>query len=236
MLTFFDLLRTYSVDPSDVRLVRHSNKEIDVLETFLNETEKFTEYTAWQKPGKYGNSKYLAIFSPARSTTSLFLGLWKINGVTKNADLKPKHLALLKKFYLPERWFEKSDRYDLEITSTMIDLNQRLVVDWGRSTVSWVQTKNKNIVEIKPTNSIGDFTSYDNILLSYRDLKKLINDTDSNASWVNALSSVNGVYLIKHKKDGRLYVGSAYGKGGGIRSLGVVCQNGARRKQILEIP
>lgn len=214
MLTFFDLLRTYSVEPSEVRLVRHGNKEIDVLDAFLNETERFTEYTAWQKAGKYGNSKYLAIFAPARSTNSLFLGLWKVKGVTKNVDLKPKHLSLLRKFELPERWYEKSDRYDLEITSTMIDLNQRLVVDWGKSTVSWVQTKNKNVVEVKPKNSIGDFTSYDSILLSYGDLYKLISDTDSNAAWVNALSSVNGVYLIKHKKDGRLYVGSAYGKGG----------------------
>jgi hypothetical protein len=214
MLTFFDLLRTYNVDPKEVRLVRHGNKEIDVLETFLNETVKFTEYTAWQNPGRYGHSKYLAIFSPARSTTSLFLGLWKINGVTKNSDLTDRHLKLLQKFDLPERWFERSDRYDLELVSTMIDLNQRLVIDWGRSTVSWVQTKDKNIVEIKPLNSIGEFVSYDSIFLSYHDLQKLIHDTDSNATWVNALSSVNGVYLIKHKKDGRLYVGSAYGKGG----------------------
>ncbi|MES1997679.1 MAG: GIY-YIG nuclease family protein [Pseudomonadota bacterium] len=234
MLTFFDLLRTYNVDPSEVRLVRHGNREIDVLETFLNETLKFTEYTAWQKPGKFGDSKYLAIFAPARSTTSLFLGLWKINGVTQNIELKPPHLRLLKKHSLPERWFEKSDRYDLEHTSTMLDLNQRLVVDWGRSTVSWVQTKDKDVVEIKPTNSIGDFTSYDRILLSYCDLQKLINDTDSNASWVNALSSVNGVYLIKYKKDGRLYVGSAYGKGGILCRWESYAKNGHAGNKLLK--
>lgn len=234
MLTFFDLLRTYNVDSSEVRLVRHGNREIDVLETFLNEPLKFTEYTAWQKPGKFGDSKYLAIFAPARSTTSLFLGLWKINGVTQNLYLKPPHLRLLKKHSLPERWFEKSDRYDLELTSTMLDLNQRLVVDWGRSTVSWVQTKDKDVVEIKPTNSIGDFTSYDRILLSYCDLQKLINDTDSNASWVNALSSVNGVYLIKYKKDGRLYVGSAYGKGGILCRWESYAKNGHAGNKLLK--
>jgi GIY-YIG catalytic domain len=214
MLTFYDLLRTYEIDPAEVRLVRHGNKEIDVLETFLNERQKFTEYTAWQKPGKYGQAKYLAIFAPARSTTSLFLGLWRVVGITRNADLKQRHMQLLRKHGLPERWFEKSDRYELELISTMLDLNQRLVIDWGKSTVSWVQARDKNVVEIRPVNSIGEFTSYDNVLLSFGDLQKLIYDTDSNASWVNALSSVNGVYLIKHKKDGRLYVGSAYGKGG----------------------
>ena len=86
----------------------------------------------------------------------------------------------------------------------MLDLSQRLVIEWGKSTVSWVQSKNKDIVQVKPENSIGDFLSYDSILLSYADLQKLIKDTDSNFSWVNALSSVNGVYLIKYKHDGRL--------------------------------
>ena len=213
-LTFYDLLKTYGIAPSEVRLVRHSNKEISALDTFLDETEKFTEYTSWQKHDKYGKSKYLAVFCPARGTTSLFLGLWEIDGHTENKYLKPKHLALLRKHGLPAVWYERSDRYNLKLTSTMIGLSQRLVIEWGKSTVSWVQSKNKDVVQIKPVNSIGDFTSYDCILLSYTDLQKLIKDTDSNVSWVNALSSVNGVYLIKHKKDGRLYVGSAYGKGG----------------------
>lgn len=214
ILTFHDLLKTYGIDPRTVRLVRHGNKEISVLDTFINDTVKFTEYTAWQKPRKYGDAKYLAIFCPARSTTSLFLGIWEIRGVTEKKDLEQKHLKLLKKHELPERWFKRSVRYDINLTSTMHNLSQRLVVEWGKSTVSWVQSKNKNVVQIKPVNSIGDFTSYDRILLSYNDLQKLIKDTDSNASWVNALSSVNGVYLIKYKIDGRLYVGSAYGKGG----------------------
>jgi hypothetical protein len=214
MFSLYDLLRKCDIDPSETRLVRHGNREINVLETFLNEPEKFTEYTAWQKPGKYGLSKYLVVFAPARGTTSLFLGIWQVMGVTPITALKLKHLELLTKYKLPENWFEIADRYDLKKIAAMEYLSQRLVVEWGNSTVSWVQKRDKNIVEIKPLNSIGEFTSYDRILLSYADLQKLIYDTDSNASWVNALSAVNGVYLIKHKKDGRLYVGSAYGKGG----------------------
>lgn len=86
-LTFFDLLKTYGIESNKVRLVRHGNKEIDVFNTFLNDVDKFTEYTAWQKSGKYGDAEYLAIFCPARGTTSLFLGLWKIAGVTENKYL-----------------------------------------------------------------------------------------------------------------------------------------------------
>ena len=234
ILTFYDLLKTYGVDPAMVRLVRHGNKEINVLYTFLNDTEKFTEYTAWQKSGKYGDAKYLAIFCPARSTTSLFLGIWEIDGVTENKGLEQKHLELLRKHDLPEIWFKRSARYNLKLTSIMLNLNQRLVIEWGKSTVSWVQQKNKNVVEIKSANSIGDFSSYDSILLSYNELQILINDTDSNASWVNALSSVNGVYLIKHKNDGRLYVGSAYGKGGILGRWAAYAKTGHAGNKLLK--
>lgn len=214
MLTFFTLLKTYNIDPQDIRLVRHGNKEIPVLETFQNDLTRFTEYTAWQRSGRFGHSKYIALFAPAKGTTSLFLGIWAIKGVTENKDLKPLHLKLLKKFGLPERWFERSVRYDLSLTNKMADLSERLIVQWGKSTVSWVQTKDKDVVEIRAKNSIGEFTSHDRILLSYEDLGKLIKDSDSNATWVNALSNVYGVYLIKNTMDGRLYVGSAYGAGG----------------------
>lgn len=37
---------------------------------------------------------------------------------------------------------------------------------------------------------------------------------DTNLTWLKALSSVNGVYLIKDKMSGKLYVGFAYGDQG----------------------
>jgi hypothetical protein len=213
-LTIYDLFKTFGVSPNKARLVRHTNKEINVLDAFHNNKELFEEYTAWQKPDKFGDAELLAIFSPARGTTSMFLGIWKICGVTLNRELQPSHLELLQKNKLPERWFKNSVRYHLGATELMSDLSERLVIEWGKVARNWVQKQNKSVVQIKPINSIGDFTSYDKIRLSYQDLKKLRRDTDSNQSWVNALSSVNGVYLVKYNRDGRLYVGSAYGRGG----------------------
>ncbi len=214
MITFHDLLKSYGVDPQCVRVVRHGNKEINVLDVFQNNKERFNQYCSWQKENKYGKSKYLAVFAPARGTTSLFLGMWAVEGVTKNNELQKKHLRMLVKNDLPQHWFGEHVYYHLKITELMSDLSERLVIEWGKSTLNWVQIKDKNIVQIKPKNSIDDFSSYDDIQLSYSDLKKLMRDSDSNTSWVNALSSVNGVYLILNKTDGRLYVGSAYGKDG----------------------
>ncbi len=149
-LTFHDLLKTYGVEPSKVRMVRCGNKEIPVLEVFHNDKDRFTEYTAWQKPGKYGDAEYLAIFSPARGTTSLFLGIWRIRGVTQNRDLAPNDLDRLRKSELPEGWYKTSDHYHLNLTEIMFSLSERLVIEWGKSTLNWVQSQNKSVVQIKP--------------------------------------------------------------------------------------
>lgn len=214
MLTFHALLTTYGINPAEVRLVRHGNKEIPVLDVFQNNPDRLTNYTAWQRLGRYGDSRYIAVFAPARGTTALFLGLWAVDGVTVNKDLTPDHLSLLRQYELPEEWYERSAFYHLNLSDVMSDLSERLIIDWGGSTVSWVQRGDKPVVLIKGTNSIGDFVSYDQVQLSYPDLQKLIQDTDSNITWVNALTAVNGIYLIRHTIDGKLYVGSAYGKEG----------------------
>lgn len=226
MLTFFDLLKIYGISETKIRLVRHGNKEIEILDTFLDDIEKLTEYTAWQKSGKYGDAEYLAVFCPSRGTTSLFLGIWKIFGVTENKDLKQKHLDLLIKYKLPVEWFDSSNRYEIKLQKYMEDLKGRLVVEWGKSTLSWVQSKNKNVVQIKQKNTIGDFISYDDVLISYKNLKRLINDKDSNESWINALKTVNGIYLIKYNNDGRLYVGKANSENGILGRWENYAQNG----------
>lgn len=98
MLTLHSLFSIYGLDPKEVRLVRHSNKEISVLEDYRTKFEKFTEYCAWQRENKYGDAKHLAVFAPEHGTTSLFLGIWDVDGFTPNAKLTKKtYLASLKK-------------------------------------------------------------------------------------------------------------------------------------------
>lgn len=89
MLSFHSLLESFDINPKTVRLVRHGYKELDPLEVFLNDPERFHEYSSWQARNKFGESKYLAMFSPAKGTTALFLGLWEINAFTNTSDLEP---------------------------------------------------------------------------------------------------------------------------------------------------
>lgn len=234
MITLFTLLQNYSIDPATVRLVRHGNKEIDVLDVFQNDPERFTQYTAWQSENKYGDAQTLVIFAPTQGTTALFLGLWQINGVTLNHGLTERHRKMLIRHDLPLRWFERSVFYHLQPLDVMADLSERLVVDWGHATLQWVQRKDKTVVQIKPLHSIGEFISYDAIQLHYDDLCKLISARDSNTTWVNALSSVNGIYLIRHLKDGRLYVGSAYGDGGILGRWAAYARSGHGGNKLLK--
>jgi hypothetical protein len=53
------------------------------------------------------------------------------------------------------------------------------------------------------------FPGYNDFYISFDLLVEVINTNES--SWKTALSTVNGIYLISDTKNGKLYVGSAYG-------------------------
>ena len=54
------------------------------------------------------------------------------------------------------------------------------------------------------------FRDYQNIHLTYPQLKSIITNNDQ--KWFTALSTINAVYLQTDKKTGKQYVGSAYGR------------------------
>lgn len=69
------------------------------------------------------------------------------------------------------------------------------------------------VVKILPSRYIGErFPSYDNVLLSYTQLQRIVDN--GYEDWLTALRSVSAVYVLTDLKNGKHYVGSAYGKGG----------------------
>lgn len=226
MITLFNILEIYGLDPNRIKLVRHGNKEIPIRETFLNNPKRLEAYQSFQRPNKYGNAKAIAVFAPYYKTTALFLGLWDIRGYIDNSKFTKATLSVLKRHDLPERWFNNSGRYELKRNHILDDLSERLVIEWGAATVAWVQSKDKEVVEIKGKKSIGDFQSFNLVDLDFRDLQNLIQSPDTNLTWVKALSSVNGVYLIKDQTSGKLYIGSAYGDQGIYGRWSAYAKNG----------
>jgi hypothetical protein len=214
VITIFRILETYKIPTNEIRLVRHGNKEIPVLETFRTNRKRFEAYQSFQYPNKFGDAKHIAVFAPLPGNASLFIGLWNIEGVKTNDELAESHRALIDEFQFPQEWKQTSGYYDLKLNEELEELSERLVIDWGGAPVQWVQRQDKPVLEIKRPNSISDFESYSAVKLDYYDLKKLMKDANSNLTWRSALSSVNGVYLIRDKSTGKLYVGSAYGEHG----------------------
>ncbi|HEH9400964.1 TPA: GIY-YIG nuclease family protein [Aeromonas sobria] len=214
-LTIKSILSIYGVAVDSLCLVRHGNKEIQVVDVYKDNPVKFNVYSCWQAPGKFGDSRYVAMFAPGRGTSAIFLGVWEVCGITLNKDLNDSDVDTLMHF-LPEMkdWVKNHDRYHLKEFEPTKELSLRLIIEWGGATVAWVQRKDKNVLEIKPADCIDEFLSYDAIRVNYLDLKRAINNKKSNPSWFNALSTVNGIYLIKDLSTGKQYVGSAYGENG----------------------
>ncbi len=214
MFSFFDLLKLHNIDSSNIKLVRHSNAEIPILQTFQNNRKKFEAYQKFQAPNKFSQAKHIAAFAPYRNTLALFLGLWEIRDYKKNKEFTKRIHSIIDNYKLPQEWHNGQSYFDLKYNPILAEFSQRLIIDWGKGTIAWVQTKNKIIVEIKGKKSLGDLPTFDKIILSYLELKTLVSNPDSNNDWLNALSSVKGIYLIRDKGSGQLYVGSASGDNG----------------------
>lgn len=94
----------------------------------------------------------------------------------------------------------------------------RIIVDWTNKGQSWYYV-DTDIVDNIPVDtvlkrayleSIEAFTGFDNVCRTYKELKRIIDDSE----WWTALSSVYGVYAITDRATGKQYVGSAYGDTG----------------------
>ena len=190
-------LRTDIFKKSRVKLVRHVDDK-----GILKDRDDLLEYQRFQSTEKFKDTDYLISFTGLDSTKSLFLGIFKVEDVEK-------------------KWCENSKKEEFYYTLTEVklydDLIDRLVIDWGKSTISWVQwyhKQEKEVLEILPKGYIGYFPGITNFFLDFDELNKLISNPDANRDWRINLSSINGIYMILDKKEGKQYIGSAYGDGG----------------------
>jgi hypothetical protein len=185
------------VDHNKVKVLRHRSSNEDLWQ--LVNSNRFTQYQNSQSWDVFGDAEYIISFIAERYKYAKFVGVWKI----------------IKKNKLP-----RSTRYKYR-TKPLPDfdeLKKRLIVKWGDGTRSWAQwlhrQGNKEISEILPKDYIMDFPGFYDFTLDYDDLKTMINNPDSNREWYRMLSSISGVYIILDNKNGKQYIGSAYGRGG----------------------
>lgn len=130
--------------------------------------------------------------------------LWLFAGLFHSLSVKPREKG---GYY-----------YHLEEVSECRELNGRLVVDFHRpgrnSYLKAERWADQMLVHELRRNAltIRTFPGYRSVDISFQELQHL--SKESPPSWVTALSSIAGVYLITDLKLGKLYVGSASGQRG----------------------
>jgi len=189
-----------------VRLVRHQDKNIDIQKLIKNGV--FEIYQSFQK-SKCFDCDYIIVFIGGISTTAIFHRVYKVIQKKNASDVR------LEK---PEYEIFRNGSgvwYELLPIDDYSDLSGRLVINWGKSTLSWYQNfKEKEIIEILPKGYIKEFPGYLNFTLTFDELVQISKNQFSNRTWVEALKRVAGIYLILNTKDGTQYVGKASGKDG----------------------
>ena len=98
--------------------------------------------------------------------------------------------------------------FTLSLDNRLRDLIGKLIIDWGLGMRSWIQRAHKQdkpIVELRPEFKEPEFPGFLNFVSSLFRLNKLPK------SWLTALQSSRGVYLLTCPKTREQYVGSATG-------------------------
>lgn len=106
---------------------------------------------------------------------------------------------------------ENEHLYELQLSPLLADFRGRVIIDWGRGFLAWVQnasSQDKPIIEIRRTVVDPPFPGFGVFTWRIRDLAAVP------VAWRQALSAVSGVYLMVCRSTGQRYVGSAYGAGG----------------------
>ena len=210
LLTFTDILKKANIAPEKVKLLRHALTDKGFKECY--DKGKVFEYTCHQDVNFSKGYEYWAVFISDVGTLAKFYALYRVGAwVPDTADVIPDGF--------PKREAEgfngQAAYYDLKRVDTLQEYEEKLVIDWGKSTRMWHQkgSTEKAVVSIQPDKK-KVFSGFEDLVLSFDELKDIISNREIYDSWHTALSSVYAVYLIVDTESGMQYVGSAYGEGG----------------------
>ncbi len=214
MLSVKQLLAANGLEiPSDqIKLVRHVDHLGRSIQHMID-NGWFDAYQAEQRPSvrPFHNCQAIASFVGVENNKAAFHGVYRVNGCRPltSADVArlPAYVANAIKDGKPRIW------YELEELTAFSSYRGRLVVQWG-STRGWWQHRNLPIYEILPPVVAKPFPGYQDVLLSWTDLRVIYEDPRAHRDWKAALRANAGIYRIVDQSTGEMYIGSAWGKHG----------------------
>ena len=190
-----DLLNLDNIENVKIRFNKDNGADYDPIKFFKEDRSRLLKGQFWNysknKSFKEGN---LAI-GLARIEGDKWL-LFDISKITKDLhkfnDVGYKHEPILKH----KKYFGRIIIKYHNKSQNLVRLAKNLIDEL-------------EVIEILPEKfNDDDFPGYENVNLSFDDLKRVLERKD----WKTALENQKGVYLITDINTGKLYVGSAYGE------------------------
>lgn len=168
---------------------------MELLDIYKYHRDQFEEYFREESKHDFDNVEYVVVFLAEDGWDSRLVGVYENKG--KDWE-KTKQLG--------------HNYYNFVALSEFEKFNDRVIVDWGDNNQNPLQSWDNEKYVIRIDGYIGKnvprFDSYENVMLSYSELKAVLDGTD--AVWTKNLQSVNCVYCIVDKSNGQLYIGSTY--------------------------
>lgn len=211
MIGIRELLENRGLDlTKPIKVIRHQDKRFPLYRMMVE--SHLETYQRFQSKPVF-NCDVIVSFIGLERSASRLLGVYEVSGSQPASRVRTPD-------YPYRRAHSKGTEnyYDLDKLSGFEDLEERVIIDWGRSTRSWHQwlhRQDKEVIQILPRGYAQPWPGYLDFVLPFAELERIVRNPMANAEWHTRLSSVGGIYLIGHGND--LYVGSA-GGGNGILS------------------
>lgn len=211
MIGFIELIRAsgFVADTRKVKLVRHKGDALDMDQ--LRNEGWFETYQCFQGKPVFDGCTHIISVIGEDATASRFVGIYEVQGRTTASSIQlPEHCPY------PQWGTGSKVFYTLRKCSGFEDLEDRVVIDWGKGALAWHQwLTDRTIMEIRPKGrALAPFRDFLRVHLSFDDLCNLAAQPAAHKDWVAALAAVGGIYLIVDSMTGAQYVGSATGNGG----------------------
>lgn len=210
-IMFNTILREAGLPLTAVRLIRHKDKRAargrTPYELWRHNRPQFDLYQSIQSISnrKKLTAPYWAVFIVNLNEETMFAGVYAVRyrGLLEQ-EIPSPHMDGIEEA-------GSGDVYDLTLQDTLSDLIGKLFIDWGPGALAWVQHAHRNdkaVTELRVAFQEPDFPGF---LHFIQPLSKLDNVPQS---WIVALRSSRGVYLLTCPKTKEQYVGSATGEAG----------------------
>lgn len=208
-LGVLDLLTMRGFDSSrPAKLVRHQWAKGDIRNLVIHGW--LDAYQSYQSRPVFDGCEYIVSFVGTEGTRARFIGVYRVLG------RRDGHQVPLPPGCPYEKWQKCPYYYDLERVPGFEDLENRIVIEWGRGALAWHQRlSNKEVLELLPKGRLlPTFRDYLEFTLTHAELRYVFEHEEANREWRSRLSAVAGIYLILATTDGAQYVGSAHGASG----------------------